>query len=108
MEIKKANSVPDYFIQNLEVANYDYELSCHFAQQLEECKTNERALLRQSFSDLADREPKFLERFPNLWTEICNDIANIPIEQPLTKPVIMAAGCTLDTALRYLRCRDAV
>lgn len=85
---------------------HDYELSCHFAQQLEEGKTNERALLRQSISDFADRQASFSDRFPNLWNEICNDIANLAIGQPLTKPVILGAGYTLETALRYMRAKS--
>lgn len=85
---------------------HDYEMSCQFARQLETKDVNERFNIRQFISDVADREPKFIDRFPNLWNEICNDIANLAIGQPLTKPVICGAGYSLDTALRYLRAQS--
>ncbi|MEP2977991.1 MAG: hypothetical protein ABJO86_00810 [Lentilitoribacter sp.] len=88
------------------ISDEDYELSCQFSAQLLQPEKEDVYNARQSISDFADRQAYFTDRFPNLWNEICNDIANLAIGQPLTKPIILGAGYTLETALRYMRAKS--
>jgi long-subunit acyl-CoA synthetase (AMP-forming) len=87
---------------NYEADKNDYQMSCHFAEQLKSKEKLQRYIARSYISDFADLQPYFSIRFPNLWNEIRTDIFNIAIDQPVSMQVIMGAGYTLQTAIRYM------